>query len=526
MLKSVFRTIVAAAALALSWAPVFAADHREAPTADAYGELDITDLYLYPDPVISGNLVAVLGVNSVADPLFATSYHFQPNGLYRFYFSTTSDGQPSAVIDFTFSQFANGPSCPAPAPLCQTYKAKFPNGVTVSGLVTEGTNADTHLTPVVKTAEGSILIFAGPREDPFFFDGVGFLRSVAAGKNLFTGVDSFKGKNIDAIVVSFPSTYVFPTGTCVGAIGSSKQTPCSAWIATYLGNFKEDQVVSFDDHPELFRPIDREGNPALSTALIPAPLKDAFNFGNPIDDAKNFASVILAQLLAVDKKFGTCPQSATSAAQCNPNTSLLAAVAVPDTLKFAYDQPFAYPNGRQLADRVTDLLISLIVQLPNFTDATAAKTYCPNFPFLGPPIQLASTGTKPFGFNPQSCDAQPTQTVNQNDFDSSYYLATYADIAAAKVDPYQHYLDFGAKEGRNPNAFFDTNFYLSNNPDVAAAGVNPLIHYHQFGWKEGRNPSPQFNTNNYLANNPDVAAAHTDPLYHFLVFGMYEGRAP
>jgi hypothetical protein len=83
----------------------------------------------------------------------------------------------------------------------------------VEGLTTEGTSAATHLTPIVTTA-GDIKVFAGPREDPFFFDLVGFNRSIAAGANLFTGVDAFKGKNINAIVVEFPVNMVFPSGSC------------------------------------------------------------------------------------------------------------------------------------------------------------------------------------------------------------------------------------------------------------------------------------------------------------------------
>lgn len=48
-----------------------------------------------------------------------------------------------------------------------------------------------------------------------------------------------------------------------------------------------------------------------------------------------------------------------------------------------------------------DVLISLILQIPGFTDGTAAKTYCSAFPFLGPPLQLSATA--PFNVIPQTC---------------------------------------------------------------------------------------------------------------------------
>jgi hypothetical protein len=61
---------------------------------------------------------------------------------------------------------------------------------------------------------------------------------------------------------------------------------------------------------------------------------------------------------------------------------------------------------------------------------------------------------------------------------------------------------------------------------VAAAGIDPLDHYHQFGWREGRDPSVGFDTTSYLAAYPDVVAAQVDPLAHFLQFGIHEGRSP
>ena len=98
-------------------------------------------------------------------------------------------------------------------------------------------------------------------------------------------------------------------------------------------------------------------------------------------------------------------------------------------------------------------------------------------------------------------------------------------MAAAGVDPLEHFNVFGWREGRNPNAWFDTAGYLAHYADVAAAGVNPLEHYQVFGWHEGRDPSSAFDTQRYLAANPDVDAAHVNPLEHFLLFGAYEGRA-
>ena len=110
-------------------------------------------------------------------------------------------------------------------------------------------------------------------------------------------------------------------------------------------------------------------------------------------------------------------------------------------------------------------------------------------------------------------------------FDAAYYLAKNPDVKAAGIDPYQHYLASGYKEGRDPSALFNTNYYLTQNPDVAAAGLNPLLHFETSGYAEGRNPAANFSLTDYLAANPDVKAAGIDPLLHYVASGRAEGRS-
>jgi serralysin len=47
-------------------------------------------------------------------------------------------------------------------------------------------------------------------------------------------------------------------------------------------------------------------------------------------------------------------------------------------------------------------------------------------------------------------------------------------------------MQFGCQEGRDASARFDTLGYLAANPNVAAAAINPLQHFLQFGIYEGR----------------------------------------
>jgi hypothetical protein len=63
-------------------------------------------------------------------------------------------------------------------------------------------------------------------------------------------------------------------------------------------------------------------------------------------------------------------------------------------------------------------------------------------------------------------------------FDEKYYLAEYPEVKDSGLSAYNHYIQIGWKENKNPNAEFDTEFYknyydLKTNKHV----FNPLEHY-------------------------------------------------
>jgi hypothetical protein len=80
-------------------------------------------------------------------------------------------------------------------------------------------------------------------------------------------------------------------------------------------------------------------------------------------------------------------------------------------------------------------------------------------------------------------------------FDPALYLAANVDVAAAGVDPVQHFLHYGRFEARplRPGladgeavADFDPELYLQANPDIARLGLDPLEHFRHYGQYEGR----------------------------------------
>ena len=73
-------------------------------------------------------------------------------------------------------------------------------------------------------------------------------------------------------------------------------------------------------------------------------------------------------------------------------------------------------------------------------------------------------------------------------FDAEWYVQAYPDVGTAGIDPVQHYLQTGFREGRNPNPYFDTGWYVAAYPDVASHGEDPFLHYIFYGAREGRKP--------------------------------------
>ena len=88
-------------------------------------------------------------------------------------------------------------------------------------------------------------------------------------------------------------------------------------------------------------------------------------------------------------------------------------------------------------------------------------------------------------------------------FDREFYLRTYPDVAAAKIDPLLHYLKDGAPEHRQPHPLFDPAHYLGCCPD-ARNSANALLHY--LNTNQGRWPAthPLFDSEAYLRAHPDA----------------------
>ncbi|WP_457797494.1 glycosyltransferase family 4 protein [Methylocystis sp. S23] len=66
------------------------------------------------------------------------------------------------------------------------------------------------------------------------------------------------------------------------------------------------------------------------------------------------------------------------------------------------------------------------------------------------------------------------------------------------------------------SGLFDAEWYLAKYSDVRAAGVEPLEHFVNHGHREGRSPGPAFDAQDYLARNPAIQQTDLSPFEHFL----------
>lgn len=110
------------------------------------------------------------------------------------------------------------------------------------------------------------------------------------------------------------------------------------------------------------------------------------------------------------------------------------------------------------------------------------------------PVRVLSRMVKKTDKAKQKLQQDTALLLTSEYFDLEWYLETYPDVAQSKMNPAEHYLRFGAAEGRMPGPLFDGNWYLQLYPDVAASNTNPLLHFIKFGQQEGRSTSPKLLT--------------------------------
>jgi hypothetical protein len=183
-------------------AGLLAADHIDSPSVTNQ-TTDITDLYVFKaaDP---NNLVFVANTQGLLAPSATGTAKFDANTLIEFNIDTNNDNLEDLVLqakaDGNGNMLVYGPVAPSE----KGARSR------VEGTVTAQTAITTYgaSTPIIGTGATGIKVFAGPRDDPFFFDLNRFkmiLAGTAPGFNN-PGTDSFAGTNVLSVVIELPKS--------------------------------------------------------------------------------------------------------------------------------------------------------------------------------------------------------------------------------------------------------------------------------------------------------------------------------
>jgi hypothetical protein len=365
------KTLFAIASLALiasgslaSLAGVSGADHRDSPINVSNPTADINDVYAFRN---GNNLVVAISAN----PLIAPSDN-ATRGVYdpAVQFQVHVDRNGDLADDTTLT--IRGTTSPSQLVIEGA-------GEPITARVTPPGAA-----PVINEA-GPIKVFAGLRDDPFFFDLMGFqafvanpqapargLRPAAAG----APVDFFAGTNIFAIVIEAPITAL--TGAANANSGSIK-----TWVSSSRNGNR----------------IDRMAIPAINTALIPSAQKDAFNAASPVNDAANYRataqSTIEGLRRAVDGLFNG-PTTQDGGPLGGLTAGQVASALIPDVVTINFANAVQFPNGRRLQDDVIDAALGVVLnrgQAAGVSDGVNAndKAFLSAFPYLAEPHMPAAS---------------------------------------------------------------------------------------------------------------------------------------
>ena len=210
-------------------------------------------------------------------------------------------------------------------------------------------------------------IFAGQRDDAFFgdigaiFDLLGFRKAGTTG-NMGGGKDFFAGYNVHAVALQIP----------ISQLDNSRHT-IGIWSSTDRQNVTVGGKLNRG-----WTQVSRLGNPLINEVIIPTSLKDAWNRGQPAQDAKYlkyYTNPLLAATINTVYKLGVpatnrddlvavlltgIPNVTFTGAR--PADMLRINLAVPVTpagkvsrLGVLGGDNQGWPNGRRLGDDVIDI---------------------------------------------------------------------------------------------------------------------------------------------------------------------------
>ena len=445
-----------------------ASSHREAPLIADDPTADNTDLYAFVSPDKPNTVTLIANYIPFEDPAGGPNYFkFDPNVVYAIHVDNNGDAKEDVSYEFRFKTEVSNPNTflyntgqigsdgTSPSlSVKQTY--------TLTRVVSSGRRvvSSTVLNPdgkpiVVPPANvgprsngnydayagvtdlgGDRKVFAGPRDDPFFVDlgsifDLGGLRPFNAAHIIplatAEGKDGLRYYNVHTIALQLPKTDLVAAPGTNGIIGvyASASRP-KVKILQKDGAFDA-------NGPQV--QVSRLGNPLINEVVIPLGDKDRWNASDPANDQqfeKYYVKPELAGL--VNYLYPVLPDTQTDNRQ-DLVAVLLTGVKLPGGAPFTFTgntradllrlntavppttvnpSPYGvlagdlagFPNGRRLADDVTDIevraiacgygqilhdLLGVCTNTPNdqLTDGNEANSnengFLPSFPYVAKP---------------------------------------------------------------------------------------------------------------------------------------------
>jgi hypothetical protein len=204
--KLLLTTIVAA--LLVTGGIIYAADHIDTP-AVTNQPTDITDLYVFRGSD-ANNLVFVANSQGLLTPTTSGAAKFNENTVLEFNIDKNGDNVEDLVIQCKYDATSNKMQVYGPvAPSATGTKSKLEGSVTADVTVTAYGSA-----AVTATGATGIKVFAGPRDDPFYFDLSRYKAILAGTAPGFSnpGTDTFAGTNVMSVVVEVPKSLLGASG--------------------------------------------------------------------------------------------------------------------------------------------------------------------------------------------------------------------------------------------------------------------------------------------------------------------------
>ncbi len=185
---------------------VIAADHIDAPAVTG-GTSDITDFYAFQGSN-TNNIAFVANVQGLLAPADTGAASFDENVMIEINIDTDGDAVEDLVIQAAprdGKMYFFGPAAPATTGTSSTF---------LTGVTPNTVDITSYGSSAVVATNGGMSFFAGPRDDPFFFDFGAYSAIIAGEATSFDnpGMDTFAGSNVMSIVVEVPKSMIGGSG--------------------------------------------------------------------------------------------------------------------------------------------------------------------------------------------------------------------------------------------------------------------------------------------------------------------------